>query len=281
MMLRMLSNKTIPSKTPRSSTTGNMLRVQREITFTMSPNDISGATVWKSFSITLSASNRVKTALSLWCVSNSPFCAILLKPHKKDDEHEASLKERMGTAYKAAGQTFVQRYVEAIGRLLHPSVTLILVTVAILGMIFGAFSFESHPIIASIFTIFAVLGLIGLSTKKFMNSFNNSYERILQRYKKAVLGFIQRPFLSMGITGGAIALLIWLMNITPTAMVPNEDTGTIMGVVTMSPGTSQDRTEAFMLRVDSSSRPLICAQPVRPGRTSLALYRSRSRIRSS
>ena len=148
----------------------------------------------------------------------------------------------------------MQRYVEAIGRLLHPSVTLILVTVAILGMIFGAFSFESHPIIASIFTIFAVLGLIGLSTKKFMNSFNNSYERILQRYKKAVLGFIQRPFLSMGITGGAIALLIWLMNITPTAMVPNEDTGTIMGVVTMPPGTSQDRTEAFMLRVDSLVR---------------------------
>ena len=87
-----------------------------------------------------------------------------------------------------------------------------------------------------------------------MNSFNNSYERILQRYKKAVLKFIQRPILSLGLTTGSIALLVWLMNITPTAMVPNEDTGTIMGVVTMPPGTSQDRTESFLMRVDSLVR---------------------------
>ena len=160
----------------------------------------------------------------------------------------------MGTAYKAAGQTFIQRYAEAIGRILHPSITLLFIIIAILGMIFGAFNFESHPVITVIFSIIAVLGLIGLSTKKFMNSFNNSYERILQRYKKAVLKFIQRPILSLGLTTGSIALLVWLMNITPTAMVPNEDTGTIMGVVTMPPGTSQDRTESFLMRVDSLVR---------------------------
>ena len=33
--------------------------------------------------------------------------------------------------------------------------------------------------------------------------------------------------------------------------------------------------------ISSSSRPLICAQPVRPGRTPLAPYLSRSAIRSS
>ena len=212
----------------------------------------TAGTFYRQFGLTMAIAIGFSAVNAL--TLSPALCAILLKPHKKEDEEEASLKERMGVAYKAARQTFVQRYVESIGRILHPSVTLILVTVAILGMIFGAFSFGSHPVIASIFTLFAVLGLIGLSTKKFMNSFNNSYERILQRYKKAVLKFIQRPILSLGLTGGSIALLIWLMNITPTAMVPNEDTGTIMGVVTMPPGTSQDRTEAFMLRVDSLIR---------------------------
>ena len=182
------------------------------------------------------------------------LCAILLKPHHKEGEEEASLRERMGTAYKAAGQTFFQRYAEAIGRILHPSVTLIFICIAILGMIFGGFNFDEHPVITVLLSIVAVMGVLGLSTKKFQNSFNQSYENILKKYKKRVLKFIQRPFLSLGIVAGSIALLVWLMNITPTAMVPNEDTGTIMGAVTMPPGTSQDRTEAYLNRVDSLVR---------------------------
>lgn len=181
------------------------------------------------------------------------LCAILLKPHPAEG-HETTLKERMGTAYKAAGQTMYQRYAESIGRILHPSVTLIFIIIAILGMIFGAYSFESHPVIAILMTIIAILGVVGLSTKKFQDSFNQSYENILKKYKKNVLKFIQRPFLSLGLVAGSVALLVWLMNITPTAMVPSEDTGTIMGTVTMPPGTSQDRTEAYLARVDSMVR---------------------------
>lgn len=181
------------------------------------------------------------------------LCAILLKPHPAEG-HETTLKERMGTAYKAAGQTMYQRYAESIGRILHPSVTLFFIIIAILGMIFGAYSFESHPIIAILMTLIAILGVVGLSTRKFQNSFNRSYENILKKYKKNVLKFIQRPFLSLGLVAGSIAMLVWLMNITPTAMVPSEDTGTIMGTVTMPPGTSQDRTEAYLARVDSMVR---------------------------
>ena len=60
MIFRILSSKTIPSNTPRSSTTGKVLRPLREMTFTISPNVISGDTIWKSFSITLSARSRGK-----------------------------------------------------------------------------------------------------------------------------------------------------------------------------------------------------------------------------
>ena len=182
------------------------------------------------------------------------LCAILLKPHKAHGEEEESLKQRMGTAYKAAGRTMYQRYAESIGRILHPSITLILVVISILGLIFGGFNFDSHPVITVILSIVAILAFIGLTTKKFQNSFEASFDKILKSYKKKVLIFIQRPWLSLGFVAGSIALLVWMMNITPTAMVPSEDTGTIMGVVTMPPGTSQDRTEAYLNKVASLVR---------------------------
>ncbi len=186
------------------------------------------------------------------------LCAILLKPHKKEGEPADSLKDRLGKAYKAAGQTMLQRYAEAIGRILHPSITMVLVVIALIGLIAGGYSFDTSSAlkmtISIVLTLVALLALVGLSTKKFQEAFNRSFDRLVQRYKKAVIKFIHRPYLSLGLVGVSIAVLVWLMNITPTAMVPNEDTGTIMGTVTMPPGTSQDRTEAYLNKVDSLVR---------------------------
>lgn len=53
------------------------------------------------------------------------------------------------------------------------------------------------------------------------------------------------------------------MSITPTGMVPNEDTGTIMGSVTLPPGTSQERAREVLAQVDS----LIAAEPAVQSRT--------------
>ena len=177
------------------------------------------------------------------------LCAIMLKPHKE----ESTLKERMGTAFHAAKDTMKHRYIDSIGRLLHPSVTLLLTLIAVLGMIFGAFS-TSHPLILTVFVVISLLALLGLSTKKFQNSFNNGYEKILKRYKKYVLVFIQRPIITLVIVVLSIVGLLFAMNHTPTALVPAEDTGTIMGVVTMPPGTSQDQTEKLLMQVDSLVR---------------------------
>jgi HAE1 family hydrophobic/amphiphilic exporter-1 len=55
------------------------------------------------------------------------------------------------------------------------------------------------------------------------------------------------------------------MQVTPTGMVPNEDTGTIMGAVTLPPGTSQERTYEVMNKVDS----LIAADPAVESRTAV------------
>ena len=100
---------------------------------------------------------------------------------------------------------------------------------------------------------------------RFHSSFNAAYDSLLNSYKKRVVFFIQKKWLSFGIVAGCIVLLVVLMNVTPTGMVPNEDTGTIMGAVTLPPGTSQERTIEVMNKVDS----LIAADPAVKSRTAI------------
>ena len=76
---------------------------------------------------------------------------------------------------------------------------------------------------------------------RFHTSFNAAYDSLLKSYKKRVVFFIHKKWLSFGLVAASIVLLMFFMKTTPTGMVPNEDTGTIMGAVTLPPGTSQER----------------------------------------
>ena len=103
---------------------------------------------------------------------------------------------------------------------------------------------------------------------RFHASFNAAYDSLLTKYKKQVLFFIQKKWLSFGIVTGSIVLMMFLMQTTPTGMVPSEDTGTIMGAITMPPGASQESTIEAMNKVDS----LIAADPAVESRTSIIGY---------
>ncbi len=98
---------------------------------------------------------------------------------------------------------------------------------------------------------------------RFHTSFNAAYETLLTSYKKRVVFFIQKKVLSFILVAASIVLLIFFMNTTPTGMVPNEDTGTIMGAVTLPPGTSQERAQEVLDKVDS----LIASDPSVASRT--------------
>ena len=217
----------------------------------------TAGTFYRQFGLTMAISIGF-SALNALTLSPA-LCAILLKPHGD----ETSLKERVGTAMKTSRTILLRRYTDAIGKLLHPSITLIFTFIAIIGMISGMFSFSEHPVLCVIFVIISVLALLGMTTDKFKKAFNSTYESILNRYKKNVLFFIQKSVLSFGLVVAAIALLIFFMNTTPTGMVPNEDTGTIMGAVTLPPGTSQERAMEVLNKVDS----LIAAEPAVQSRT--------------
>ena len=98
---------------------------------------------------------------------------------------------------------------------------------------------------------------------RFHTSFNAAYDSLLSSYKKRVVFFIHKKWFSMGLVAVSIVLLVIFMNTTPTGMVPTEDTGTIMGAVTLPPGTSQERAMEIMDKVDS----LIAAEPAVSSRT--------------
>ncbi len=86
--------------------------------------------------------------------------------------------------------------------------------------------------------------------ERFHTAFNAAYDSILKKYKKHVVFFIHKKWLSFGLVAASIILLVFFMKVTPTGMVPNEDTGTIMGAVTLPPGTSQERAMEILNRVD-------------------------------
>lgn len=103
---------------------------------------------------------------------------------------------------------------------------------------------------------------------RFHTAFNVYYDNMLKKYKKHVLFFIEKKRLSFIIVGASIVLLVVLMKVTPTGMIPNEDTGVVMSAISLPPGTSQHRSEEILSRVDS----LIAADPAVESRTMISGY---------
>ena len=103
---------------------------------------------------------------------------------------------------------------------------------------------------------------------KFHTTFNTSYERILGKYKNAVVKICRRPIIAISAVIIGIAGLMFLMKVTPDDMIPSEDTGTIMGSISLPPGTSQDRTDKVLAQVDS----IVAACPAVQSHTLISGY---------
>ena len=177
------------------------------------------------------------------------LCALFLKPHKEDGS-VAPLKERMKDAYSAAGEVVKQTYKKRFSFHLPPVVTTVLLVAVIVFLVLDWFSFE-NVLLSCLAVAVAILALWGLFSKEFLAAFNNVFNKLLKVYDKATAWFVKHKLAGWGIFAGATAVLVWLMAVTPTSLVPSEDTGTIMGVVDMPPATSQERTMKVIHMVDS------------------------------
>ena len=185
------------------------------------------------------------------------LCALFLKPHDK----ETTLSERMKTATKEAAGIMARQY-KPRRISLSPKVTVLLLILTIGFLIGGCFTFD-NVIVSIVAYIVAILMLFGLFSKRFIDAFNQFYDRLQNKYKKGVEKTVKHPKTAMGLVALSIALLVYLMNITPSSLVPTEDQGTVMCAISLPPGTSQDRTDSLLTEVDK----LIAANPAVKTRT--------------
>ena len=173
------------------------------------------------------------------------LCAVFLKGH--DD---STLKERMGKAYSAAGEAVVTQAKRRFTIDLPPLVTFAFLVATITFMVLGWYNLE-HPVRLIIASVCAVVTILGIFGHRFQAGFEIGFNRILRVYNKCTGFFINHKILSFSIVGASIAVLVWLMSITTSTLVPNEDTGVLFTMVDMPPGTSQERTEEVLDKVDN------------------------------
>lgn len=178
------------------------------------------------------------------------LCALFLKPHVEDGEEAPGLGERMKTAYKAAGDVAVRKVKRTFGLDINPIITFVLLIATITFMVLGCYTFH-NVLVSCIAWAVAIVAVLGLFGKRFQRAFEHGFERLLKNYRRAVRWFGNHKIISVSSVAVFIALLVWLMTSTPSALVPDEDTGVVFAMVDMPAGTSQERTAQVLKQVDS------------------------------
>ncbi len=177
------------------------------------------------------------------------LCAVFLKGH--DEEGNAKpLGERMSEAYKAAGESVKQRYGRRMTLSMHPLITLLFLIATITFMVLGWYQLENITKLV-IATIVALITVMGIFDKRFHKGFENGYNKLLGVYRPATRFFINHKITAFSIVAASVGLLVWLMSVTPTALVPDEDTGTLFCMLDMPPATAQEVTDREMHKIDS------------------------------
>lgn len=172
------------------------------------------------------------------------LCAVFLKGH--DD---STLKERMGKAYSAAGEAVVKEAKRRFTLDLPPLITFAFLAATITFMVLGWYNIHK-PLQLGIASVCAVITILGIFGKRFHRGFEIGFNRILKVYNRLTSFFINHKITSFSIVAIVIAVLVWLMSITTSTLVPNEDTGTLFCMVDMPPGTSQERTDEVLNQLD-------------------------------
>ena len=85
---------------------------------------------------------------------------------------------------------------------------------------------------------------------RFHAAFNTAFDITQAKYKKGVTFFINHKVTSFITVIASVVILVLLMRVTPTGMVPNEDTGTFFVIVDLPPATSLERTRATLAEVE-------------------------------
>jgi HAE1 family hydrophobic/amphiphilic exporter-1 len=86
---------------------------------------------------------------------------------------------------------------------------------------------------------------------RFAYLFNVGFEATTNRYERALhfLGKRRNRWITVTLLLGMTVILVGLMRIIPTGFVPQEDSGGVLGMITMAPGASLNRTQEVVAQV--------------------------------
>nr|WP_297167340.1 efflux RND transporter permease subunit [uncultured Dysgonomonas sp.] len=94
--------------------------------------------------------------------------------------------------------------------------------------------------------------------KRFYYSFNIAFNAATQKYKTSLhfLGKKGHRWITVAIIAVSSGILFYLMNMIPTGFVPQEDGGGVMGMVTLPPGSSLERTDSLVAEVTKIAKDI-------------------------
>lgn len=78
---------------------------------------------------------------------------------------------------------------------------------------------------------------------RFRHAYNKAFDALLEKYSRAMGWFIRRRWLVGVLTVVSIVLLAWMLNSTPTGLVPDEDTGIVFVDITTPSGSTLAQTQ--------------------------------------
>ena len=84
---------------------------------------------------------------------------------------------------------------------------------------------------------------------RFGRAFNASVAVLTEKYQKGLSTFIRHKWLAVSLVIVPIVLLVWLQKITPTSLIPDEDTGITMVDITTPPGSTLEQTKKTVHKV--------------------------------
>jgi HAE1 family hydrophobic/amphiphilic exporter-1 len=87
--------------------------------------------------------------------------------------------------------------------------------------------------------------------KRFFNAFNAGFNATTNKYRQALQFLFRRKWIAIGGLVVVSVATVSLMKKTPTGFIPTEDQGFIIYSLNLPPGSSLDRTEKVMHKLDS------------------------------
>lgn len=94
--------------------------------------------------------------------------------------------------------------------------------------------------------------------KRFLNIFNSYFEKLTVQYEKTLrfLGKKKHRWITVAMIAVFSLILFGLMRIIPTGFVPQEDSGEVILMITLPPGSSLERSDSIVHQVASLSESI-------------------------